>query len=72
MVLKLKPWLPASLIVNGQALTDAESESLRCAVTAFHSEMCEDDALGADEHGRFMTRAYRQHMERVLTLMGVI
>lgn len=67
-----KPWSPASVIVNGCILTDAESECLRAAVTAFHMEMSEDDALGNDAHGRHMAMAYRTAMEKILTLMGVI
>jgi hypothetical protein len=69
MAQEKKPWLAASVIVNGQVLTDAESECLRAAVTAFHSEMSEDDALGTDEHGRRMTLAYRGAMERILALI---
>lgn len=58
--------------INGEFITHGEVESLRCAVTALHSEMADPNALGNDEHGRFMARHYRQHMERILRLMGVI
>jgi hypothetical protein len=58
--------------INGEPLAPGEVESLRCAVTALHSEMSDPLALGNDEHGRTMTGYYRQHMERILTLMGVI
>jgi hypothetical protein len=71
---KVKPakpaiWCASVVTVNGHALTDGESECLRAAVTAFHSEMSDDNALGGDEHGRLMTRAYRLSMERILALM---
>jgi hypothetical protein len=58
--------------INREFITHGEVESLRAAVTAFHSEMSDPLALGDDEHGRFMTKHYRQHMERILRLMGVL
>lgn len=58
--------------INGEFITHGEVESLRAAVTAFHSEMSDPVALGDDEHGRFMAKHYRQHMERILRLMGVL
>jgi hypothetical protein len=58
--------------INGEPLSPGEVESLRCAVTEFHGEMCDPLALGNDEHGRTMTRLYRENMERILVLMGVI
>lgn len=58
--------------INGEFITHGEVESLRAAVTAFHSEVSDPMHLGDDEHGRFMTRLYRENMERILTLMGVI
>ncbi|MDE1179488.1 hypothetical protein [Paraburkholderia sp.] len=58
--------------INGEFITHGEVECLRAAVTSFHSEMSDDEALGADEHGRLMTKAYRLAMERVLSLMGAI
>lgn len=58
--------------INGEPLAPGEAESLRCAVTALHSEMSDPLALGDDEHGRTMTRLYRENMERILVLMGVI
>lgn len=58
--------------INGEYITHGEVESLRAAVTAFHSEMSDPLALGNDEHGRFMVKHYHQHMERILQLMGVI
>ena len=58
--------------IEGKFLTHGEVESLRCAVTALHSEMSDPLALGGDEHGRFMTKHYRRDMDRVLRLMGVV
>lgn len=58
--------------INGEFIAHGEVESLRVAVTAFHSDMSDPLTLGDDEHGRFMTKHYRQHTERILRLMGVI
>jgi hypothetical protein len=58
--------------INGEYITHGEVESLRVAVTNFHSEMSDPLALGDDEHGRFMTKHYFRNMERILRLMGVI
>lgn len=44
--------------IEGEFLTHGEVESLRCAVTALHSEMSDPLALGDDEHGRAMVRHY--------------
>ncbi|MBN3757209.1 hypothetical protein G3N95_30005 [Paraburkholderia sp. Tr-20389] len=64
-----RPWQPADIMINGRVLTSAESECLRAAVTSFLDDMQDDDALGKDEHGRLMTKAYRVAMERILSLM---
>lgn len=61
-----------AVLINGEPLAPGEAESLRCAVTALHSEMSDPLALGDDDHGRTMTGHYRRHMERILRLMGVI
>jgi hypothetical protein len=58
--------------IDGVFITHGEVESLRVAVTALYSEMSDPDALGADAHGRFMAKIYREHMGRILKLMGVI
>ena len=55
--------------INGTPLDQRDAECLRAAVTSFHSEMSEDDALGNDAHGRAMAKAYRESMERILSLM---
>lgn len=60
------------VVIDGEVLTHGEIESLRCAVTAMHSEMSDPDALGDDGHGRMMVKVYRRDMERILRLMGVI
>ena len=60
-----------TITINGITLAPSEAECLFCAVTAFHSEMSDPLALGGDEHGRAMAKAYREGMARVLWLMGV-
>jgi len=58
------------ITINGRPLTEAEVNTLRVAVTSFHSEMSDPLALGDDEHGRFMTSAYRVNAGSILWLIG--
>jgi hypothetical protein len=63
---------PAAITINGLGLSDAESETLRAAVTSFHNEMCDPLYLGDDEHGRTMVALYRRNCEEILKLLCVI
>jgi hypothetical protein len=58
----------ANVTINGRTLTDAQSMTVRCAVETFASSLSE--GLGDDEHGRFMTKAYRDRINEIRALMA--
>ena len=57
------------IYLNGFELTDAQSMAVRVAITSFHQEMGESDALGDDEAGRKLAAGYRERLGEVLKLM---
>lgn len=59
----------AIITIRGTALTDGQAAALRVAVTSFHSEMADPDALGDDEPGRLLAKAYRECLTEVLNLL---
>lgn len=59
----------AQIIINGHALSDAQSMALRVACTSFHGEMSVDGALGEDKHGRQMAALYRERLGEVLHII---
>lgn len=61
-----------TILINGIPLKEGETNTLRVAVTALHSEMADPLILGDDDHGRTMTVAYRRNAEQILRLLGVI
>lgn len=61
--------MEAEVIINGIKLTNAQSMTLRAALTDFRAQMSSDGALGDDPHGRSMTQAYRDRASEVLGLI---
>jgi hypothetical protein len=59
------------ITINGRELTTGQALAVRVAITSFHAEMSESNALGDDEHGRFMTEHYRDRLSEVLRLVLV-
>lgn len=59
----------ANVVINGQQLTSAQSMTLRVAVQGMLSRMNEPDALGTDEHGVFMRKAYRARLGELQELL---
>lgn len=59
----------ANITVNGTPLNSAQSMAVRIALTAFHSDMTQPDALGSDEHGKKMANLYRERLAEVLKLI---
>lgn len=57
------------ITINGIALTPSQSMTVRVAVTNFHMEMSEPDALGDDEVGRGITSGYKDRSTEVLRIM---
>lgn len=63
-------WSEASVTINGVKLTDAQSMTLRVALTDFHERMADPDCLGEDDHGRRMVAAYRKMASEMLSIMA--
>jgi hypothetical protein len=57
------------IIINGMRLSSAQAMAVRVAVTSYHGEMSDPVALGDDDHGRAMTKAYRERLSEVLRQM---
>jgi hypothetical protein len=57
------------ITVNRQMLTVAQAMAVRVAITSFHTEMADQNALGDDDHGRAMAKAYRERLDEVLTII---
>jgi hypothetical protein len=57
------------ITINGRELTTGQASAVRVAITSFYDEMSEPDALGDDEHGRFMVEQYRNRLSEVLAVI---
>lgn len=57
------------ILINGRRLTDGQAMAVRVAITTFHQEMAEPDALGGDEHGKRMAEGYRDRLTEVLRML---
>ena len=59
------------ITINETALNSAQAMAVRVAITSYHIEMQDDDALGDDAHGRLMTKGYRDRLSEVLRIIMV-
>lgn len=59
------------MVIEGVTLTPSQSMTLRVAISNFMSDMADPLALGDDEHGRFMTKAYRDRCREIEHLLLV-
>ena len=59
----------ARITINGRELSEAQSLAVRVACLNFQSAMMEPYALGGDEAGKDMARAYRDRMSEVITII---
>jgi hypothetical protein len=57
------------ITINGRELTEAQAMTIRVAVSAFLVEMSDDDALGGDQHGIAMARAYWERCTELVKMM---
>lgn len=57
------------ITVNGRRLTPAQAMTVRVALGNFAIDLTRPDALGADEHGRAMTRGYLNALREIMPLM---
>jgi hypothetical protein len=58
----------AEIDINGYALTEAQSMTIRCALNTFGASLVED-GLGDDEHGRAMTEGYLARIKEIRRFM---
>jgi hypothetical protein len=59
------------MVVNGVLLTGAQAMAVRVAISSFKSDMLQPQALGDDEHGKFMARAYAERLGEVEKLIFI-
>ncbi len=57
------------ITINGVQLDGAQAMTIRVAIASLLVELQDPDHLGADEHGRFMTKAYKA---RALELQAIM
>ena len=58
------------IIIDGIRLTTAEAMTVRVAVGDYQRQMSEPGALGEDDHGEAMRKAYLNHTQRLSGLMA--
>jgi len=59
----------AVIVINGFVLSMPQSMALRVAVCGMLADMQDPLAMGDDEHGRFMVKAYRARLSEVQDLI---
>ena len=59
----------AHITINGRVLNEAQSLAVRVACCHLQAQMTEDGALGGDETGKEIARAYRDRMSEVITMI---
>lgn len=57
------------ITIGDNCLTEAQSMTVRVAVTSFQWEMADIDALGDDDEGRAMVRAYRERLAEIVPML---
>jgi hypothetical protein len=55
--------------INGTLLTEGQAMTVRVALSAMSEEMNDKLALGSDEHGLRMTKAYKARLLEIFTIM---
>jgi hypothetical protein len=60
-----------SIVINGVPLTVGQVMAVRTALGSFGLDLQNDSALGEDEHGVHMTRAYRKRLDEVYGLLNL-
>jgi hypothetical protein len=57
-----------TITINGHALTEAQAQTVRCALDTLRETLTEK-GLGDDEHGLYMTKAYLARIAEIQELM---
>lgn len=58
----------ALITVDGVTLNHAQSMTVRVALASFNTDLAEN-GLGDDDHGKFMTKSYRERCVEVEELI---
>lgn len=61
----LDKWIEAEITINGRKLSSAESMAVRVQVASALHDFADPDRLGTDDHGRSMTKLYRESLSNV-------
>jgi len=59
----------ATITINGKTLTEAQSLTVRVALTSYYAEMKVPNALGADDVGREIAANYHERCCEVLAII---
>lgn len=59
----------AHVVINGGTLSDPQSLTLRVAIGDFLARMRDPEALGSDEHGRNLAKAYARIANEIQDLI---
>lgn len=59
----------ADITINGKSLSFGQAMTLRVAVGSFLMGLQDPDALGDDEHGRVMVRAYKARLGEIMQML---
>lgn len=58
-----------TIMINGHLLNEGQAMAVRVAVGYLLCDARDPLLLGDDEHGRYMTKAYRERLSEVAQLM---
>lgn len=58
------------ITINGVELNQAQSMTVRVAIGAYFMEMQDENFLGDDEHGKRMTKAYRDRSREIIKIIS--
>ena len=59
----------ADVTINGKSLSFGQVMTLRVAIGSFLIGLQESDALGDDENGRAMTKAYKARLAEIMNML---
>lgn len=63
-------WKEPTIVINGVMLPRPAAITMRVAISAFAFSL--EDGLGDDEHGKFMTEAYKKQIKFIQTCMNAM
>ncbi len=60
--------MEAKVTINGKELTQGQVMTLRVACNSFSSDLAEN-SLGDDDHGKTMTKLYKERLKELLIML---